>query len=161
MNQRSRRDFLTDVGTGMVVASIGAHLAADLGFSTAFANQGRTAGRLRPGTSGQLDAGKRLPPSCCPWWCNGYGKGPNCANWWLRAALANARTFGGEDYIGFHTMMAIAPAFHMAGELPAARRALPVPERPHRKAAAALVRPRVRQKCWEGTGNVLLAGRRG
>jgi len=25
------------------------------------------------------------------------------------AALANARTFGGEDYVGFHTMMALAP----------------------------------------------------
>ena len=30
------------------------------------------------------------------------------------AALANARTFGGEDYVGFHTMMALAPAYHMA-----------------------------------------------
>jgi hypothetical protein len=42
------------------------------------------------------------------------------------AALANARTFGGEDYVGFHTLMAIAPAYHMAQELPEARRALPV-----------------------------------
>jgi hypothetical protein len=42
------------------------------------------------------------------------------------AALANARTFGGEDYVGFHTMMAIAPAFYMAGEMPAKRQALPV-----------------------------------
>jgi hypothetical protein len=42
------------------------------------------------------------------------------------AALANARTFGGEDYVGFHTMMALAPAFHMAGELPEPRRALPI-----------------------------------
>src|SRR5262249_36149847 len=42
------------------------------------------------------------------------------------AALANARALGGEDYVGFHTMMALSPAFHMAGELPEARRALPV-----------------------------------
>ena len=42
------------------------------------------------------------------------------------AALANARTFGGEDYVGFHTMMALAPALHMAGELPAALQPLPV-----------------------------------
>jgi hypothetical protein len=42
------------------------------------------------------------------------------------AALSNARTFGGEDYVGFHTLMALAPSFHMAGELPAERRALPV-----------------------------------
>ena len=37
-------------------------------------------------------------------------------------ALANARTFGGHDYIGFHTMMALSPAQHMA----AAEAALPI-----------------------------------
>jgi hypothetical protein len=42
------------------------------------------------------------------------------------AALANARTFGGEDYVGFHTMMALAPAFHMSQDLPESTRALPV-----------------------------------
>jgi hypothetical protein len=42
------------------------------------------------------------------------------------AALANARTFGGEDYVGFHTLMALAPAYHMARQLPDDRRALPV-----------------------------------
>jgi hypothetical protein len=42
------------------------------------------------------------------------------------AALANARTFGGEDYVGFHTMMALAPAFHMVAELPAAQGPLPI-----------------------------------
>ena len=40
MDKRSRREFLTDVGRGMVVASVGASLAADLGFSPAFADQG-------------------------------------------------------------------------------------------------------------------------
>src|SRR5204863_3230600 len=42
------------------------------------------------------------------------------------AALANARTFGGEDYIGFHTIMALAPALKMARTMPAAQAALPV-----------------------------------
>ena len=42
------------------------------------------------------------------------------------AAFANARTFGGEDYVGFHTMMAIAPAYHMSMELPEAKKALPL-----------------------------------
>src|SRR5439155_1745931 len=32
------------------------------------------------------------------------------------ASLANARAFGGEDYVGFHTLMALPPAFHMAAE---------------------------------------------
>ncbi|MBW8885847.1 MAG: hypothetical protein JF612_13965 [Planctomycetia bacterium] len=42
------------------------------------------------------------------------------------AALANARSFGGEDYVGFHTMMALAPALHMAQELPVDLQPLPV-----------------------------------
>jgi hypothetical protein len=41
-------------------------------------------------------------------------------------SLANARTFGGQDYIGFHTLMALPPAFEMARELPESERALPV-----------------------------------
>ena len=41
-------------------------------------------------------------------------------------ALANARTFGGEDYIGFHTMMAMMPAYQMSQELPTEKKALPV-----------------------------------
>jgi hypothetical protein len=42
------------------------------------------------------------------------------------AALANARTFGGEDYVGFHTMMALSPAMHMSQELPKELAPLPV-----------------------------------
>jgi hypothetical protein len=42
------------------------------------------------------------------------------------AALANARAFGGEDYTGYHTFMALAPAYNMSRELPADRQALPV-----------------------------------
>ncbi|MDB5386932.1 MAG: hypothetical protein JWM11_2578, partial [Planctomycetaceae bacterium] len=37
-----------------------------------------------------------------------------------------ARTFGGHDYIGFHTFMALAPAYRMAQELPTALQPLPV-----------------------------------
>ncbi len=41
-------------------------------------------------------------------------------------SLANSRTFGGEDYVGYHCMMALAPALFMAERLPEPRRALPV-----------------------------------
>src|SRR5207237_7159136 len=41
-------------------------------------------------------------------------------------ALANARTFGGQNYIGFHALMALPPAYAMSRELPSAGRALPV-----------------------------------
>jgi hypothetical protein len=40
--------------------------------------------------------------------------------------LANARTFGGEDYIGFHTLMAMQPALQMAAAMPEKQVALPV-----------------------------------
>src|SRR5438445_75480 len=41
-------------------------------------------------------------------------------------ARANARTFGGEDYIWFHTMMALGPAYLMSRELPEVLAPLPV-----------------------------------
>lgn len=37
MEQRTRRDFLADVGKGMLTASVGVSLASDLGLSTALA----------------------------------------------------------------------------------------------------------------------------
>src|SRR5262249_22278993 len=41
-------------------------------------------------------------------------------------ALANCRTFGGQDYTGYHAFMALIPALEMSKELPEARRPLPV-----------------------------------
>ena len=40
--------------------------------------------------------------------------------------LANARSFGGEDYIGFHTLMALSPAMKMSARMPEGKAALPV-----------------------------------
>ena len=42
------------------------------------------------------------------------------------AALANARTFGGHDYIGYHCQMALVPALEMSKLLPVAQKPLPV-----------------------------------
>jgi hypothetical protein len=126
MSQRSRREFLRDVGRGVVAASVGSGLAAELGFSTAFAERGPerlTFGPLEPLVSlMQETPAERLVPLVV----DRLRQGTALRQIVAAAALANARTFGGEDYVGFHTMMAIAPAFHMAGELPEARRALPV-----------------------------------
>src|SRR5205807_1654181 len=41
-------------------------------------------------------------------------------------ALANARCFGGKHYEGFHTFMALGPAYHMAKGMSEAERPLPV-----------------------------------
>jgi hypothetical protein len=48
------------------------------------------------------------------------------------AALANARAFGGQDYTGYHTFMALVPAYRMASELQSERQPLPVLKVVHR-----------------------------
>src|SRR5712675_952823 len=122
----TRREFLADVGRGMVIATVGYSMARELCLAPAFAAeeadsldfgqleplvrfmQETPADKLVPALAGKLKAGadlKRLVAA---------------------AALANARTFGGEDYVGFHTMMALAPALHMSRELPDALQPLPV-----------------------------------
>ena len=42
------------------------------------------------------------------------------------AALANAQTFGGTDYVGYHAEMALIPSLSMASQLPKTHEALPV-----------------------------------
>ena len=126
MSRSNRREFLADVGRGMLVASVGYSLASDLGLTPSFADepaQPLSFGRLEPLVClMQETPADRLLPLLSERLQNGTALGELVA----AAALANARTFGGEDYIGFHTMMALAPAYHMAQELPEARRPLPV-----------------------------------
>src|SRR5204863_7587362 len=120
------RDFLTQVGAGMVAASVGSHLAGDLGFSTAFAADGN--GTLSFGRMDELVALMQETPAArlLPLLHTRLQNGTTLRELVAAGALANSRTFGGEDYIGFHTLAAMGPAFHMANELPAERRALPV-----------------------------------
>ncbi|MCE9527032.1 MAG: hypothetical protein K8R36_13360 [Planctomycetales bacterium] len=122
----SRREFLSQVGSGMIVASVGAALASDMGLSRAFAGDqlGRVQfGKLEPLVdllqSTQLN--KLLPLVV-----EKIKAGTSLKELTAAAALANARAFGGEDYIGFHTLMALGPALGMAGELPPEKAALPV-----------------------------------
>ncbi len=126
-SNRSRRAFLTSVGQGTLVATLGPSMALDLGIvPRAFANDLET-----PLTFGNLE---RL---VCAMQETPIGKlqndlaqrlsqGETLKNMIAAAALANARTFGGEDYIGFHTFMALAPALKMASLMPRGQAALPV-----------------------------------
>src|SRR3954467_4185080 len=122
----SRRAFLADVGRGALVASVGPALAADLGLGTTQAAEAReqlTFGKLEPLVCLMQDAAAhKLLPALVEKIQGGTGLKDLVA----AAALANARAFGGEDYVGFHTMMALAPAYHMARELPEDRHPLPV-----------------------------------
>lgn len=122
----NRRQFLSQIGRGMIAASIGAGLASDLGIRAACAldvESKLTFGRMEPLVdllqSTSLD--KVLPAAIAQ-----LKAGTPLRDLVAAAALANGRAFGGEDYIGFHTLMALRPALAMAEGLPTEQSALPV-----------------------------------
>jgi hypothetical protein len=123
---RTRREFLADVGRGMLIATVTSEIATDLGLARAFADESTgalTFGSLEPlVTLMQETPVARLLPTLA----DQLKSGADLRRLVAAASLANARTFGGEDYVGFHTMMALAPAFHMSQELSAGEQALPV-----------------------------------
>jgi hypothetical protein len=123
----SRRAFLMDVGRGMLVAGVGASVATDLGFSTAFADSGPES--LKFGSYQPLvELLRGTPPEKLQPVLIGKLKAGEVDTRQLisAAALANAHAFGGTDYVGFHTAMAMLPALEMAKQLPADRQPLPV-----------------------------------
>jgi hypothetical protein len=123
---RTRREFLADVGKGMLIAGVGYELATDLGLSTLWAGDAPERlnfGKLEPLVSLMQETPiAKLQSTLVERLANGCDLRQLTA----AAALANARTFGGEDYVGFHTMMALAPAYHMADQMPEGRKALPI-----------------------------------
>ena len=127
MTQRSRRGFLADVGRGALVATVGGRLALDMGFADTLAEEAKadrlTFGALEPlvGLMQETPVDRLMSVLI-----GKLNEGADLGDLVSAAAFANARTFGGEDYIGFHTMMALAPAYHMSKELPENRRVLPV-----------------------------------
>jgi hypothetical protein len=123
---RTRRQFLTEVTRGMMVATVGYEVAHGLGLTPAFAE--RAADSLSFGPLEPLVCLMQETPidKLLPALVNKLKGGTELRELLAAAALANARTFGGEDYVGFHTMMALAPAFHMAQELPKESQPLPV-----------------------------------
>lgn len=126
MQRKDRRQFLANVGTGMLVGSLGTALSTDLGISTAFA--GEDSERLTFGDMEPLVAlMQETPLSRLQTELLGrINAGTDLATLIAAGSLANARTFGGHDYVGFHTFMALTPALEMASELPTDRKALPV-----------------------------------
>src|SRR5947208_10323735 len=122
----TRREFLAEVGRGMVVATIGYGIARELSLAPALAENASDLlnfGPLEPLVCFMQDtpANKLMPALAAK-----LNSGEDLRRLLTAGALANARTFGGEDYVGFHTMMALAPAMHMASELPDPLKALPV-----------------------------------
>ena len=125
---RTRRSFLADVGRGMLVASVGASVAADLELvPRAFGDDKGPArlsfGNLDPlaGLMQDTPAEKQLPMLV-----QRLKEGTSLRELVAAGALANARQFGGHDYVGYHTFMALAPAFEMSKELSGPQQAVPV-----------------------------------
>jgi hypothetical protein len=119
MPQRTRRELFSDVGRGMIAAAVGSSLAADLGFAFALGDDTDhiTFGELEPLVSFLQET---PPDKLLPKVAEKLKAGTELKTFVAAAALANARAFGGEDYVGFHTLMALAPAYKIAMEEPKA-----------------------------------------
>ncbi|HEX3150001.1 MAG TPA: hypothetical protein VHR66_18130 [Gemmataceae bacterium] len=122
----SRREFLADVGRGMLVASVGPAVALDLGLTRAIAKDAPDTlnfGKLEPLAAFLQDTPTdKLMGELVKKLKDGLDLKTLVA----AGALSNAREFGGQHYEGYHTFMALAPAFEMSKELPESSRALPV-----------------------------------
>lgn len=126
MAQGTRREFLADVGKGMLFAGLGAGTIGELGLSPLLAEGKPEAlrfGKLEPLVVLMQDTpvDKLLPVLLAK-----MKEGTDLKTLVTAGALANTRTFGGLDYTGYHTLMALAPAYDMSKEMPEAERALPV-----------------------------------
>lgn len=127
MAPSTRREFLTDVSRGMLAAGLGASLAGDLGFSVAFAEQGAEALALGP-----YDALVKLLESTPaeklqPILAEKLTRGETDLRQLISAgSLANAEVCAGQDYVGFHTAMAMLPSLEMSKLLSTNRQPLPV-----------------------------------
>jgi hypothetical protein len=127
MNRSHRREFLANVGRGMLVASVGPVLAGDLGLAPA-ALADDSASRLTFGPIEPLVALMQDTPvdRLLRAVVERIKGGEEFGRLVTAAALANARTFGGQDYEGYHTVMALVPAYEMSRELPDSHKALPI-----------------------------------
>jgi hypothetical protein len=126
MSLNSRRGFLSDVGKGMIAGSLGGALALDLGVTPLQADetpQNINFGDLEPLIGLMRDTPLEKLQSAL---VHEIKRGVTLKSLITAGTLANARAFGGQDYIGFHTFMALAPALDMSTRLPAPLKPFPV-----------------------------------
>lgn len=126
MNRFGRRQFLSRIGQGMFTATLGTALVSDLGMPSLLADDVSSSlnfGRLEP----LVDLLQSTPlDKLIPTVLAQHRNGTNLQDLVAAAALANAQAFGGEDYIGFHTLMALRPALAMAEDMPTEAAPLPI-----------------------------------
>ena len=110
----------------MIVASIGMGLSKDMGLVTCLADEDPVPVTFGPREALVAKMQETPAEELQPHLVELLKQGTSLHDLVAAAALANAREFAGEDYIGFHTLMALGPAFSMAELLPTAQQALPV-----------------------------------
>ncbi len=127
MPTTSRRRFIKSIGSGMLVAGLGSDLALDLGVARANDLFGPKVASYGP-LAAWVAAMQEMKPDKLQFKIVNelQKKKVTLKELVTAAALANAETFGGQDYVGYHAEMALIPAFQMANDLPEDRKALPV-----------------------------------
>ena len=134
MKTTSRRQFLWGVGGSMGSAAVGLALAQRLGFAETLARVAPE--RLRFGALDPLVDLLQATPAdkLMPLVVARLRAGTSLGDVVAAAALANARAYGGTNYDGYHTLMAMVPSLEMAAQMPAPLAALPVLKVLHRNA---------------------------
>src|SRR5262249_59119007 len=125
MDPSRRREFLVDVGRGMLMASVGPALALDLGLSPALAD-----GPTQPLSFGVMEPLVALieetpDDRILPVLVDRLRKGTTLRELVAAGALASARTQANAEYNGMHAFLALAPSYAMALQSPEGREALP------------------------------------
>ena len=125
MSQSHRREFLQEVSGGMLAVLVGPSLAAGLGFA---AEDDRDNAAKTPAGLGRLSRLIQETPTkdLLPALHTELKGGVSLKELIAAGALANARAFGGQDYNGYHSFMALCPSYAMAQALPEKESALPV-----------------------------------
>lgn len=125
MTRATRREFLGEIGHGMLVASLGSSLAGRI--RACPAHGGDRPPRVRDDLEAliaRMQAGD--PADLMPYLVSELKAGTKLSALVTAGALANTRTFGGSDYEGYHAFMALLPAYFMAQQLPQPTAPLPV-----------------------------------
>ena len=134
MKTASRREFLGGIGATIGSAAVGFAIAERLGFAEALfiaARERLTFGALDP----LVDLMQATPADALmPLLIGKLHGGTSLSDIVAAGALANARAYGGTNYNGYHTLMAMMPSFEMAAQMPAPYAALPVLKVMHRNA---------------------------
>src|SRR5262245_47365461 len=125
VSQSHRREFLQEVSGGMLAVLVGSGLAAELGLAA----EDHTDSQARPPAGlARLSRLIQQTPTIdlLPALRSELKNGASLKELIAAGALANARAFGGQDYNGYHSFMALCPSYAMAMALPERERPLPI-----------------------------------